>query len=122
MNKNWKPQKLDGPLFHGWDWTELANEWGIYIDDYYWIAGGEDFHPLYSDFDIVSFYLKGVIRDYDGYDTYVMKKCGNDIRSYLKMLSYGVTTSTPLWKGLSNIDDNYTIIDWTIDLIGRMWN
>lgn len=118
-----KVKKLDHYPFDGWDFMELADAWNIHVPDDCWIPGYEGWHPEISDSGVISIYLEGVMKKYGGGEpTRVMKKCAKDIRIYCELLSKGISCDAPLWGGMAQIECDWTIIRYTIDLVGSMWD
>lgn len=116
--------KLDNYPFEGWDWTELAKAWNLYIPEDYWIAGIGDY--LYNDHDPVVWLIRSSLQQYNGMaSTRSMQKMANDVRIYLRLLGdpdNSHTYSSPLWYGMSKIEDDFTLLNYTCELIGGMWD
>ena len=116
--------KLNNYPFTGWDWTELAHAWNVYIPEDFWIAGIGDY--VCNDYDPVVWIIQEALKQYNGMtSTYVMRKMANDIRIYLRLLGNPTTShtySSPLWIGMSKIEDDWTLLSYTCELIGNMWD
>lgn len=119
---NTKSIKLSSYPFRGYDFMELAEAWNVYIGDEFWIAGVGRYHVLYSDADVIAVYLKEVCKKYDGCEpTRAMRKHAKDIRIFTKALSQGMTYDAPLWYGMSKIEDDWTLLQYAIQLMSCMW-
>jgi hypothetical protein len=104
--------KLDNYPFNGWDYTELAEAWNLYI-------------PVWPmDDKLIEYYLEGLFRNYNGNKpTRPMRKAAKDIRLFLTELSKSkISYQSPMWKGMSEIKDDFTLIQMTIPNIGYMWD
>jgi len=116
-------KKLDSYPFHGFDFMELADAWGVYIGDEFNVCGMDGYHRTISDADVLSIFLEQVLKSYNGYKpSYPMRKCANDIRIFTKKLSKGCTSEAPMWKGMSKIEDDFTLLSYAIKLMGNMWD
>ena len=106
--------KLDNYPFDGWDYIELAESWNLYIPT---SIGIED-HLF------IKWYLGGLFNNYNGQaPTRPMKKVAKDIRLFLTELAKSeISYMTPMWKGMSEIKDDFTLIQMTIPNIGYMWD
>ena len=106
--------KLDNYPFDGWDFMELAEAWNIHVP--------YDSMGVITDADGIVMYLESVMKSYDGNEsTRCMKKCAKDIRIFCIGLSKGWGYDGPLYKGLSEITDDWTIISYAMKLMGNMW-
>ncbi len=152
--------------FNGWDWSELADAWGIYIPEGY---GGVDMYeyaekrrlnpdekgPIahyinedgvdeprelfdgidwsvnnyqpFNEYDPVVWYIIKVLGQYEGTKpTRVMMKMANDVRCFAKKLSESeFSYLTPLWKGMSEIEDDWSLLSLITDnspLLASMWD
>ena len=111
--------KLDNYPFYGWDYIELAIAWNLYIPDV-------DNIDVIADHKPIKWFLNCVL---DGArnngTTMVMKKVASDLRIFLSKLGDENNTcgnEYPMWKGMSKIESDYTIIRLAIPLIGYMWD
>ena len=118
--------KNDVYPFDGWDWTELAKAWNVYIPDDYWIPGMKGYHETAYDHSPVIWLIESALKQYDGQrDTRVMRKLANDCRVYLKRLGdeeNSHTYSGPMWLGMSQIESDWTLLQFVHTLIGYMWD
>ena len=116
--------KLNNYPFMGWDWMELAHSWNVYIPEDYWIKDIGDY--LHNDYDPVVWLINSASQHYNGMTpTRPMRKMANDVRIYLRLLGdpdISHTFSSPLWIGLSNVEDDWTLLSYTAELIGGMWD
>lgn len=111
--------KLDHYPFKGWDYMELAEAWGVYMPDDDSLYIEDPALPL-------KYFIVSVMRGYNGVnDTRPMKKLANDCRIYLKKLGDPETSHTycgPMWLGMANIKDNWTLLNHVMVNIGYMWD
>jgi hypothetical protein len=115
--------KLNSYPFDGWDFMEFADAWNVYVGDEFWLKGADGYHGLYTDADVISVYLEQVLKNYNGKPTRPMRKCAKDIRIFLKKLSKSEHHyDTPVWKGMSKIEDDFTLLSYAIKLMGNMWD
>ena len=160
--------------FDGWDWSELANAWGIYLPysyagkDMYAYAEkmrlrtdeekAEDAKKTYgvieddgtvtehlwddmfgdtlrwdtndyedfNEFDPIIWFIDAAMRGNDGDGSRVTRKMANDVRCFAKKLSESeISYLTPFWKGLSEIESDWTIlniISGNGPLLAYMWD
>ncbi|HEX9058560.1 MAG TPA: hypothetical protein VF941_00085 [Clostridia bacterium] len=97
--------------FKGIDWTELSIYFGIIEKDY---EGGNDKAVLEE----TKEYLKLALYSDKEVET------ANSIRLFVQKLysnSNGVKANAPIWKGLSEVRESFTIIKYTIILLEQMW-
>lgn len=92
--------------FKGYDWTELADYFGVKI----FINSTKEAEPL-KEFLKSKIYCNGVEQN-------TIKAC----RAYLKELIKFNMYSTPLWKGLLKIKHDWTFMIYFIDLVDGMWS
>ena len=108
--------KLDNYPFQGWDYLELALAWNLYIPD----VGSdiEDHKPI-------EWFLREVLKGYVRGDRRIIGKVSKDLRIFLSKLGDEdnvIGDEYPMWKGLSKVRSNYTLIRLSIPLIGYMWD
>lgn len=121
--------KLDHYPFEGWDWTEFLKAWNIYQPEDFYMPDPENkygFHPTCSEIDPIKWYLRGVMGQHKGCKVpRSMQKCAKDLRIFLSMLGdpeQSNTYSHPLWLGMSKIEDDWTLLQFSYDLIQNMWD
>lgn len=106
--------KLNSYPFDGWDFMEFSEAWNIPVP--YNSFGGP-----YTDADCIKWYLESVLR-YDK-ETRPMKKCAKDIRIFTDKLSRSkYDYKSPMWVGMSKIENDWTIIKVAIALMDMMWD
>jgi hypothetical protein len=123
-------KKSKHTLFKGWDWLELAYAWNVYIPEDYWMGVDSGvkfgFHASCDDYDPVKWLIKGALSRYDGNKpTRVMRKLANDCREYLALLGDPETSHTyasPVWLGMSKVEDDWTLLWFVYENIGNMWD
>lgn len=101
--------------FRGWDFTELLEKWGIVIPD-------ED--ALDGDWVALKLYLENFVWRINGWGELSRVGCAaaKDIREYCRAMSqYDYGYWTPLWRGLSEIEDDLTTLQAFIPLAGHAW-
>jgi len=114
--------------FNGYDWTELARAWNVYIPDDFFMGIGFSygFHPTCKDYDPIKWMIYGAIEGYDGIkSSRVMYKLAQDCREYLSLLGNEDTSnsySAPVWLGMSKIKDDWTLLWFVYENIGSMWD
>lgn len=122
--------KLDNYPFKGWDWRELCEAWDIYVPDDFYEPDPKNewgFHPTCSERDPIKWFIKGAIKNemFGGKKSRPLMKCAKDVRIFLRLLGdeeQSNTFSTPMWRGMAEITDDYTLMCHTIDNIGAMWD
>lgn len=119
-------------MFNGWDYTELSEEWKLYFPDSFTpefeklLKGDET--PFKYDQD---YYLKIFIENFllyrimgkstDQYSKF-QKKAISDIRKYLQELSRcPVSYFQQLWKTISEIEDDFSMLQIIVCVIGHAW-
>jgi len=104
QNSNLGDDKLE---YEGKDWTELSKQFGLFENDL------EDEITLQKTKDyLVSKHFS---------DT---ESVSSEIRLFLRALCRncdGNKYTTPIWKGLLNVEDDFTLIKYTIVLLEHMW-
>lgn len=100
--------KIKNPeILRGIDWTELGVLWG--------------FKESLSD-KAMSRKIKQYIVD-SYHSEALTNKAAGDVRKFLKLLiknSWGY--GKPVWKGLLAVKDNYTLLQFTRELLESMWS
>ena len=115
--------------FNGWDFMELAGEWGL-LDKYKdqpWtdttlpikqqaVHHNDDSRPIRE-------FLEELCEKYVlSHDESIFKPYANDIRMYARKLALEDTSYyAPLWRGLARVEDDFTIVRATILLLPCMW-
>lgn len=130
-------------IFKGYDWTELANCWGIEVKE----------KPLIKDSDLkiseridITKYINGMMITFtvDEYDEVLAEKVKNhiksnldlssgnfkddsmrdDIHNFLKSLikeSRELDYNYPVFEGILKIEDDYTLMRWICDNLHNLW-
>jgi len=122
--------QLNQRYFKGWDWTELARAWNVYIPEDFWmgVESGVDygFHATCVDSDPVKWLIDAALSRYAGIGKRrVTRKMANDCREYLALLGDPETSnsySAPVWYGMSKIKDDWTLLWFVHDNIEAMWD
>jgi len=121
--------KLDNYPFRGIDWTELETAWNVYRPENFCVPDPENrygFHPTCYEIDPIKWYLRGVMRQHKGDKVpRTMRKCAKDLRVFLRLLGDPETSNTyaaPMWLGMANIECDWTLIQFTYQLIDAMWD
>lgn len=124
-----KCNRLDHYPFIGQDWYELIKAWNVYVPEDFYMPDPEGkygFHPTCYEIDPLKWYMMEVMKQYKGDKvTRSMHKCCKDLRIFLNMLGDPEKCNTytgPLWIGLSKIQDDWTLISYSYDLIQSMWD
>lgn len=94
--------------FKGYDWTELAKCFGLFENEY------EDELTLKKTKD----YL---VTNHFSNTEYLAKEIRRFLFELYKNCLQSKRYSTPVWKGLLNIEDDFTLIKYTIILLEYMW-
>lgn len=111
-----KPVKLDNYPFDGWDFMEFSDAWNIPVP--YNSAGNP-----YTDADCIRWYLQSVMSYFDGNPTRVMRKCAKDIRLFTKELGKSeISYISPMWEGMSKIEDDWTLIGVAMRVMDMLWD
>ena len=114
--------------FNGWDFMELAGEWGL-LDRYKdkpWVDEPPDPKPTIhhnDDSRPIREFLEELCQEYmEHHDETLLTKYANDIRMYSRKLALEENSYyKPLWRGLARIEDDFTIVRATILLLPCMW-
>lgn len=124
-----KTNKLDNYPFKGHDWGELMRAWNLYLPKDFFFPDPDDiygFHPTCNDVDPIKWYLLSVIERY-GWCSFnrPMHKCAKDLRVFLARLGDPEKSNTykhEMWLGMSKIEDDWTLINFSYQLIHEMWD
>ena len=107
-------------MFRGWDWSELAEVWGVYLP--YDILD----EPDHYEYEPLVWYIELALSRANFCETRVIKKMAKDVREYAVALATdGHTYMGPLWIGLSKIESDVEILRTIIGkypLIAAMWD
>jgi len=121
--------KLDHYPFVGFDWTELLSAWNVYQPKDFYVPDPEKkygFHPTCYEIDPIKWYLRSVMKQYNGNKpSRPMQKCAKDLRIFLRLLGdpeQSNTYSAPMWIGMSKIENDWTLLSFSYDLIDCMWD
>ena len=115
--------------FNGWDFMELAGEWGL-LDRYKDKPWVDDSLPIKQqavhhndDSRPIREFLEELCQQYmEHHDETLLTKYANDIRMYSRKLALEENSYyKPLWRGLARIEDDFTIVRATILLLPCMW-
>ena len=96
--------------FKGWDWTELASCWGCRC------TKDEECEKA------IDKYICERLPFGSEKEISKQKECAKDLRRFLKKLVKGPGCSKPIWQGLLQVEDNYTLLSFTRVLLTFMWN
>lgn len=111
-----KPVKLDNYPFDGWDFMEFSDAWNIPVPY-------DSIGDRYTDADCIVWYLQSTMYNYHGESTRVMRKCAKDIRLFTKELGKSkMSYMSPMWEGMSKIEDDWTIISVAIRVMNMLWD
>lgn len=110
---------IDYP-FVGYDYYELAEKWGLNLSNYNRYNNGIDEYKIFA------LYIENFLFRMHFYETTeepsrVMKAFCKDARSYLKALPEFNMYDSPAWKGLSEVEDDFSFLRLFIPLVGYMW-
>ena len=106
-----KTKQLNTYPFDGWDYTELADAWNLYIPDF-------EFHDEYP----IIWFLDGVLDNHNKYNkSFVLSKVANDLRTYLSQLGEGDDIYNSVWHGMVEILSDHALIIMARKLIQMMW-
>ena len=131
--------------FSGFDYCELCDAWNLPYqigDDHsenMIYVGGDDFMnsfkkvgpvydecPDYFDSDrVITEYLKIILHKSYGSDrtSRVLTKVARDLRVFLDKLGDSeYSYQSPMWKGMSKIEDDGTLVQMTILNINHLWD
>ncbi len=113
--------------FNGWDYTELLAKWDLFNEEspactlvqkvYEPVKDSQDDSKPIRQFleDLLVVYL--ATQDEDK-----IKPYADDIRRFTRKLGVeDMSYYKPLWRGLSRIEDDFTIVRATILLVPTMW-
>ncbi|RNB59355.1 hypothetical protein EDM57_04225 [Brevibacillus gelatini] len=99
--------------FNGYDWSELAECWGIKVDD-------ESLRGYRADERLAK-----MIVDYM-YDNLENPQMIADLRRFIDALCYMGKKynfpAYPIWKGLKETKNNLTLVNYVGDCLRRLWN
>jgi len=126
--------KIDGKIsgkvnkFNGWDFMELAGEWGLLgrYHDKPWVDDPPEPKPSVhhnDDSRPIREFLEELCEKYVlSHDESIFKPYANDIRMYVRKLALEDSSYyAPLWRGLARVEDDFTIVRATILLLPCMW-
>lgn len=95
------------PIFKGWDWCELAEYWGIDMN--------QDEEQIAKDMEEVIGNAMEEVWDKKS------SQITQDVRNYLKVLSEYNTYEQPVWKGLLEVEHDLILLNFTMTLFRNMW-
>jgi hypothetical protein len=103
--------------FKGWDWTELSEKWGLYLN-------GDQIDILEGEEILFRHYLNGLLFSLCAFGNVrrVSAAACSDIRNYLKALSKNPGYEAPAWEGLSRVEDDFSLLRLFIDLFPLAWS
>lgn len=93
--------------FHGFDWVELAEHWGIDMTQ------DEDVIYIRTEHIIE----KGMIESWDNKQSQI----ATDVRNFLERLSEYGSYEQPIWKGLLEVEHDWTFLSFAKLLLRNMW-
>ena len=108
---------MKGYPFKGWDWTELAEKWGLFLN-------GDPIDILAGDEILFREYLNGLFFPLCAFGDVrrVSAAACSDIRNYLKALAKNGCYEAPAWEGLSRVEDDFSLLRLFIDLFPLAWS
>jgi hypothetical protein len=101
-------------MLRGWDFEELADEWGLYLPDYL-----DDYSDVTTS-DWIKMYLENFVFKVE--NTRVRRKAASDIREYCRLMSEDdCCYQCPIWEGYAKLEDDFTTIQMFIPIIEHAW-
>jgi hypothetical protein len=108
-----RPKKIDYP-FKGWDYQELAIKWNLYAPEF-----EEPYMDIDIDFKVIQWYLHNIPFNAKR----VMRSVAKDIRVFCNKLSESeISHEAPIWKAMSELKDDYSVIRMFYPLVGYAWD
>lgn len=102
-------------MLKGWDFEELADEWGLYLPD-----SLDDYSEPMTTAEWINLYLENFIQTVS--DTRTRRKAAKDIRKYCQLMSDDdCCFECPVWEGMAKVEDDFTLIRLFSPLIGYAW-
>ena len=113
--------------FNGWDYTELIAKWDLYNETSLACTVVQKVYEpektSQDDSKPIRQFLEDLLTTYFAtQNEEVVKPFADDIRRFARKLSVeDMSYYRPLWRGLSRIEDDFTIVRATILLVPTMW-
>lgn len=101
-----------GYKFKGFEWVELAECWGIAVDDEEEVLAEKIKQHIYSNID----YSRGEFRD---------KQMRIDLEDFLEALieeSEEIDYNTPVYRGILAVESDETFAKWICNNLETLWS
>lgn len=107
--------------YDGWDWVELCKAFNIPCYDVSELLGMDYDESLW-----LKCYLQSVMRHcqpWEGGKNFVLHRTAFEVRTFLKELATdGHTYLGPMWKGMSEIEDDWSLISMFVQICDSAWD
>ena len=105
--------------FYGYDSGELAEKWGLYIPE----AMYRDYMPMTPE-EYLGLYIQEYLFKLDirGRSTRAMRAAAKDVRLYCQALQWDAGYFDGVWKAISEIEDDFSLLQMFCLVIEATWN